>query len=80
MELFYFIFGILFIEIIFPTLESLSSLLLTKIESKKGKYNEIINQSNINMRKANEETEVEEDSKNKHFGFYTPDKDEDDNK
>lgn len=67
-ELFYFILGIIFIEYLCPLIEGLATLLLTKIEVKKGKYSEIINDINLKIEKATTSSE-----KTNVIGFQLPD-------
>lgn len=50
MELLFFILGILFVQYLVPIFESLGSLILTSIEVKKVKQQDIINQYEIKMR------------------------------
>lgn len=45
--LFYFIFGILFVDLILPLLESIFSVIATKLEVYKAKYNVQINDYNL---------------------------------
>lgn len=52
MELLLFISGILFTLVLLPLLESVTSLAITWIESKKIKYSEAINDGNIRMQQA----------------------------
>lgn len=49
MELFYFILGILFIEYIYPLIDSIITVWLTALEAKKGKYSKIINDINLEI-------------------------------
>lgn len=76
-ELFYFILGIVFVEYICPLIEGLATLLLTKMEVKKGKYSEMINDINLNIEKATASSE-----KTNLIGFQLPndyeEEDEDD--
>lgn len=51
-ELFYFILGILFIEYIYPLIDSIISVWLTALEVKKGKYSKIINDINLEISKV----------------------------
>lgn len=50
--LFYFIFGILFVDLILPLLESIFSVIITKIEVYKAKYNVQINDYNLIIEKG----------------------------
>lgn len=69
MKSLFFVFGILFSQYIIPLLDGFGSLALTWLESKKVKHSEIINSSNIRMKKAAER----EDEKPKYqIGFAPP--------
>lgn len=74
MEFLYFIAGILFVSYFIPLLDGLSSLFLTWIEAKKGKLNEEINQSNIQIRKS--AASAEEDPPRRLIGFCAEDSEE----
>lgn len=70
MKSLFFIFGILFSQYIMPLMDGFGALILTWMESKKTKHSEIINNSNIRMKKA---ATGEDDDKPKHqIGFAPP--------
>ena len=52
MELLWFISGVLFALVGLPLIETITSLIMTWLESKKIKHTEIINDGNIRMQKA----------------------------
>lgn len=54
-ELLFFILGFIAAQYLIPFFDNLLVLILTKLEVKKTKYSEAINQCNINMRKAADE-------------------------
>lgn len=54
-ELLFFILGFITAQYLIPFFDNLLVLILTKLEMKKTKYSEVINQYNINMRKAADE-------------------------
>lgn len=71
MKSLFFIFGILFSQYIMPLMDGFGALILTWIESKKTKHSEIINNSNIRMKKA--AIAEEDDDKPKYrIGFAPP--------
>ena len=74
MELLFFLLGVLFVSYVIPLLDGLSTLFLAWIETKKISYSELINQTNINMRRAVEE--AEEDPPKKLIGFCREDDDD----
>ena len=65
MELLYFIIGIIFVSYVIPVFDGISALFLTYLEAKKAKLNEIINQSNIQIRRSAEE----DDTPQRRIGF-----------
>lgn len=70
MKSLFFIFGILFSQYIMPIMDGFGTLILTWMESKKTKHNEIVTASNIKLRKLADE---EDDDKPKyHIGFAPP--------
>ena len=71
MELLYFILGIVFVSYIIPLLDGASGLLLTWMEAKKAKLNEIINLTNIKIRQAT--TSAEDDTPKRLIGFCRDD-------
>ena len=74
MELLYFILGILFVTYVIPLLDGVSAWFLTWVEAKKAKQSEVINQTNIKMRKA--AASAEEDPPRRPIGFRVPDEEE----
>lgn len=74
MELLYFILGIVFVTYVIPLLDGVSAWFLTWVEAKKAKQSEVINQTNINMRKA--ATSAEDDGPKRLIGFRVPDEEE----
>ena len=77
MELLFFLLGILFVSYVIPILDSLSTLILAWVETKKIAYSEQINQTNIKMRRDAEKAEEEDYPKKTIVGFYAPDDDAD---
>lgn len=55
--LFYFILGILFIEVLIPTIEALAIVIVTFLEMLKGKLNMTISNYNIQIQKLADELE-----------------------
>lgn len=74
MELLYFILGFVFAVYIIPLFDGLSAWFLTWVEAKKAKQSEVINQTNIKMRKA--AASAEEDPPRRPIGFRVPDAEE----
>lgn len=74
MELLYFILGIIFVTYIIPLLDGILAWFLTWVEAKKAKQSEIVNQTNINMRKA--ATSAEDNNLKRPIGFCVPDEEE----
>ena len=68
MELLFFVLGIIFAQYLIPIFENLSSLILTSIEVRKVKKQDIINQIEIKMRQ--DEKNANKKSK---IGFENPD-------
>ena len=52
MPLVWFIFGILFAELLLPLLKKLGELIATRLEKTEAKLSESINESNIKMKQA----------------------------
>lgn len=52
MKSLFFVFGILFAQYILPLLDGIGALALTFMETKKAKFSEEINNTNIRMKKA----------------------------
>ena len=81
MELLYFILGFIFSAYIIPLFDGISAWFLTWVEAKKAKQSEIINQTNIKMRRA--ATSAEDDPPKQLIGFcrdddYEEEEDEED--
>ena len=74
MELLYFILGILFVTYVIPLMDGISSWFLIRVEVKKAKQSEVINQTNIRMRQA--AASAEEDPPRRPIGFRVPDEEE----
>lgn len=55
--LFYFILGVLFIEIFIPTIEALAIVIVTFLEMLKGKINLIISKYNVKIQKLADDLE-----------------------
>lgn len=70
-ELFYFILGIIFIEHIYPLVESIVTVWLTALEAKKGKYTKIINDINLEIEGSTTSADVIHT-----IGFQLPDNNE----
>lgn len=70
MKSLFFIFGILFSQYIMPLMDGFGALILTWMESKKTKHNEIVTTSNIKLRKL---ADREDDDNLKYkIGFEPP--------
>ena len=52
MPLLWFIFGLLFAELLLPLLKKLGELIITRLEKSEAKLSESINESNIKMKRA----------------------------
>lgn len=70
-ELLFFILGFITAQYLVPFFDNVLVLFLTKLEVKKTKYSEVINQCNINMRKA-----ADEEPPRRLIGFNTSDAEE----
>ena len=70
-ELLFFILGFIAAQYLIPFFDNLLVLILTKLEVKKTKYSEVINQCNINMRKA-----ADKEPPRRLIGFNTSDAEE----
>ena len=68
MELLFFILGIFFAQYLIPIFEALGSLILTSIEVKKVKKQDIINQIEIKIRQDEKNA-----NKKSNIGFEDPD-------
>ena len=68
MELLFFVLGIIFAQYLVPIFEAIGSLILTSIEIKKVKNQDVINQIEIKMRQ--DEKNANKKSK---IGFENPD-------
>lgn len=69
----YFILGVLFVLLIYPVIESLSSLILTAIEVAKGYLNTKIMKYNTQLKQMSSE----EDNTINPIGFFSQEEDED---
>lgn len=69
----YFILGVLFVLLIYPVIESLSSLILTTIEVAKGYLNTKIMKYNTQLKQMSSE----EDNTINPIGFFSQEEDED---
>lgn len=70
MKSLFFIFGILFSQYIMPIMDGFGTLMLTWMESKKAKHNEIVTASNIKLRKLADKED--DDTPKYHIGFAPP--------
>lgn len=74
MELLYFILGILFVQYGIPIIDGISAWFLTWVEAKKARQSSVINQANIEMRKAAASADI--DPPRRPIGFRMPDAEE----